>query len=334
MLHLRESTAIGKPSRVDRDPETGEVVIRGVKFLGTRSVNTNADGTHNEYPVETRRRALPLYEGAAVCVNHRTPGSRVERGLEEKIGELRECEARPDGNYGTLRLNPKHPLAEQVAWWAEHRPNQVGLSHDAKGTGRVKGRSRLIEAIHHVNSVDLVGAGATTHSLFEGRQEGTMLDPKALLEMLSGEGDPAEKLAKVADALKAAMDAPAPEAAPAEAPAQEARKPEDGDLLEAVRRELDEVKVRLATEQAARETAERHARRDALLVEAKLPPHAVTDLLREQVREAKDDEKAKALIEDRRRVASHQRPVSGAPAGGAPTRAEPKNVDEFLARLG
>lgn len=327
-----------KPSRVNatRD-EAGRLtslVLEGVKFLGNRSVNTNADGTHNEYPIETRKTALGLYEGVSVFLNHRAPGSKLERGYQDKLGRLRNVRAEADGNYGDLHVNPRHELAEQIAWDAEHSPDSLGLSHDAKGTGRVKGRSRLIEAIHHVNSVDLVGAGATTHSLFEGRQEGTMLDPKALLEMLSGEGDPAEKLAKVADALKAAMDAPAPEAPPADAPAQESRKPEDGDLLEAVRRELDEVKVRLATERAARETAERHARRDALLVEAKLPPHAVTDLLREQVREAKDDEKAKALIEDRRRVASHQRPVSGAPAGGASAKAEPKNVDEFLARLG
>jgi hypothetical protein len=181
MIDLYEQVSwAGRKPRVERDPATGEIVIRGVKFLGTRSANMNPDGTHNEYPLSTRQKALPLYEGSAVFLNHRAPGSQVERGVHEKLGELREAEAREDGNYGTLRLNPKHPSAEQIAWAAEHRPHQLGLSHDAKGNGRVSGKSRLIEQIARVNSVDVVGAGATTHSLFEERTHAPPVDAAEL----------------------------------------------------------------------------------------------------------------------------------------------------------
>lgn len=340
IVHLQESVS-AKPSRVrvtrDDSGRLSALVLEGVKFLGTHSVNTNADGTKNEYPTATRKAALPLYEGASVYLNHRAPGSKAERGYQEKLGRLREVRAEESGSYGSLHVNPRHPLAEQIAWDAENAPDSLGLSHDANGTGRAQGRSRLIEAITKVNSVDLVSAGATTCSLFESREGSRMLDHKALLDTLTAEGDPAEKIARAVEALKSAGEAPAPTPAPAPAAGEtkESEAPaEAGNLTESLRKELDEVKATLLEERTKRETAERNAQRDALLAEAKLPAVAVTDLLREAVREAKDEAKAKALIEERKRLVAHQRPVSGAPAQSGQAKADPKTVDEFMARLG
>jgi len=340
LIHLQESVS-AKPSRVrvtrDDSGRLSALVLEGVKFLGTHSVNTNADGTKNEYPTATRKAALPLYEGVSVYLNHRAPGSKAERGYQEKLGRLREVRAEESGSYGSLHVNPRHPLAEQIAWDAENAPDSLGLSHDANGTGRAQGRSRLIEAITKVNSVDLVSAGATTYSLFESREGSRMLDHKALMDTLMAEGDPAEKIAKAVEALKSVSEAPAPTPAPAPAAGEtkESEAPaETGNLAESLRKELDDVKTALAEERAKRETAERVAQRDALLAEAKLPAVAVTDLLREAVREAKDEAKAKALIEERKRLVAHQRPVSGAPAQSGQAKADPKTVDEFMARLG
>lgn len=340
LIHLQESVS-AKPSRVrvtrDDSGRLSALVLEGVKFLGTHSVNTNADGTKNEYPTATRKAALPLYEGVSVYLNHRAPGSKAERGYQEKLGRLREVRAEESGSYGSLHVNPRHPLAEQIAWDAENAPDSLGLSHDANGTGRAQGRSRLIEAITKVNSVDLVSAGATTCSLFESREGSRMLDHKALLDTLTAEGDPAEKIAKAVEALKSVSEAPAPTPAPAPAAGEtkESEAPaETGNLAESLRKELDDVKTALAEERAKRETAERVAQRDALLAEAKLPAVAVTDLLREAVREAKDEAKAKALIEERKRLVAHQRPVSGPPAQSGQAKADPKTVDEFMARLG
>lgn len=340
LIHLQESVSV-KPSRVratrDESGRLSALVLEGVKFLGAHSVNTNPDGTKNEYPTATRKAALPLYEGAAVYLNHRAPGSKAERGYQEKLGRLREVRAEESGSYGSLHVNPRHPLAEQIAWDAENAPDSLGLSHDANGTGRAQGRSRLIEAITKVNSVDLVSAGATTCSLFESREGSHMLDHKALLDTLMAEGDPAEKIAKAVEALKSVGEAPAPTPAPAPVAGEtkESEAPADaGNLTESLRKELDDVKTALAEERSKRETAERLAQRDALLTEANLPARAVTDLLREQVREAKDENKAKALIEERKRLVAHQRPVSGAPAQSGQPKADPKTVDEFMARLG
>lgn len=342
LLHLQESVS-AKPSRVrvtrDESGRLSALVLEGVKFLGTHSVNTNADGTKNEYPTATRKAALPLYEGVSVYLNHRAPGSKAERGYQEKLGRLREVRAEESGSYGSLHVNPRHPLAEQIAWDAENAPDSLGLSHDANGTGRAQGRSRLIEAITKVNSVDLVSAGATTCSLFESREGSRMLDHKALLDTLTAEGDPAAKIAKAVEVLQSLANSPEPAPAPAPAPTggetKESEVPaEAGNLTESLRKELDDVKTALAEERTKRETAERVAQRDALLAEAKLPAVAVTDLLREAVREAKDEAKAKALIEERKRLVAHQRPVSGTPAQSGQAKADPKTVDEFLARLG
>jgi hypothetical protein len=66
-----------------------------------------------------------------------------------------------------LHYNPKHTLAEQLAWDAQHAPENVGLSHNVEArTSRQQGGT-LVEAILKVQSVDLVADPATTRSLYE-----------------------------------------------------------------------------------------------------------------------------------------------------------------------
>ena len=77
--------------------------------------------------------------------------------------------AKPDGLYGDFHFNPKHALAEQLCWDAEHAPGNVGFSHDVEAqTSRKNGRV-VVEAIRKVSSVDLVADPATTSGLFESR---------------------------------------------------------------------------------------------------------------------------------------------------------------------
>lgn len=290
-VRLTESVQFGSGSRVRRDPQSGEVVIDQVKFLGPRSTNRNPDGTVNVYAFESRRARIGLYEGAAVFVNHDRVKT-TERAVEEKIGRLRGCVAQEAGNYGSLHLNPKHPLTEKIAWDAEHSPDSLGLSHDAQGLARVDGGDRFVD-VTGVASVDIVCGGATTSSLFESQEN--PMDPK-----------PTDK--------PAGSPAPAPAPKPAELSVLEERmaKLEESNkaLLESAkteRVESDKLRVQLATR-------ERKDKVDALLLEAKLPAHAVTDVFRAQLLEAKDDAAAKALIEDRRRISWHVQPNTR-PAG-------------------
>lgn len=118
-----------------------------------------------EYPKEVLAKAIPLYEGTCVNVNHVEPGQR--RSLRDRIGLVKNVTLREDGLYGDLHFNPKHALAEQVAWDAENAPQKLGFSHDTRGTSRNRGGKVIVESIDQVLSMDLVANPATTTGLFE-----------------------------------------------------------------------------------------------------------------------------------------------------------------------
>jgi len=144
-------------------------VIPGVKILGLVSANNRV------YTAECAAKAIPMYEGAAVYVDHSKRGER--RSYRDRIGHLAGIVASADGLYGDLHYNPKHSLAEQLAWDAEHAPANVGLSHVAEGTVVQRGGKDVVECIHKIESVDLVTSPATTHGLFE--DEAPPADPEA-----------------------------------------------------------------------------------------------------------------------------------------------------------
>jgi hypothetical protein len=158
----------GRTLKVNRETTT----IAGVKLLGTVSAKGR------EYPREVIKRAMPLYEGRAVNVDHVDPGTR--RSYRDRIGCLRDVQLKEDGLYGTLHFNPKHVLAEQLIWDAENAPQNVGFSHDARGPSKLKGGRVVVESIDKVLSVDLVADPATTSGLFEDDfQEGPIADKMA-----------------------------------------------------------------------------------------------------------------------------------------------------------
>jgi hypothetical protein len=136
-------------------------VIHGVKILGLESRNGRS------YRPQSLARAVPLYEGARVNVDHPRGGLQTARGYEERIGTVRNVEARAAGLFGDFHFNPKHRLAEQLLWDAEHAPENVGFSHNVTArTSREQGRV-MVEEITEVASVDLVADPATTRGLFE-----------------------------------------------------------------------------------------------------------------------------------------------------------------------
>lgn len=156
--------------KVDR--ERG--IIPGVKILGFESKNGRF------YPPPVVRRAVALYEGAKVNINHPRSGNPAEpRAYEDRFGVVRNArieEGSGGGVYGDLHFNPKHSLAEQLAWDAEHNPESLGFSHNAvlRLGGKTKLGQIVVEEIAQVKSVDIVADPATTRSLFES--EDTM-DP-------------------------------------------------------------------------------------------------------------------------------------------------------------
>ncbi|MEM0915917.1 MAG: hypothetical protein AAGK09_15080, partial [Planctomycetota bacterium] len=71
------------------------------------------------------------------------------------------------GLYGDLHFNPKHRIAEQFAWDAEHAPANVGLSHNVLAKTSRMGNGTKVDSITRVVSVDVVADPATNRSLYE-----------------------------------------------------------------------------------------------------------------------------------------------------------------------
>jgi hypothetical protein len=141
-------------------------VIRGVKLLGLESRNGRT------YLPAALRQAMPLYEGAKVNVNHPRGGPLAPRDYQDRIGQVRGVTLRDEGLFGDFHYNPRHALAEQLAWDARHAPENVGFSHNVEARTVRRGDRTVVEAIVQVQSVDLVADPATTRGLFEGRVHG------------------------------------------------------------------------------------------------------------------------------------------------------------------
>jgi hypothetical protein len=153
----------GVTMRVDR--QAG--VLRGVKILGLKSRNGRS------YLPDTLRQAAALYENAKVNVNHPKGHPAAPRDYQDRLGQIRGVELRADeGLFGDLHFNPKHALAEQLVWDAEHAPENVGFSHNVEARTARRGEEVVVEAITRVQSVDLVADPATTRGLFESLDVG------------------------------------------------------------------------------------------------------------------------------------------------------------------
>ncbi len=141
-------------------------VIRGVKILGLNSRNGR------QYLPEALSRAAALYEGAKVNVNHPKGAPSAPRDYQDRIGVIRGVEARTgEGLFGDLYFNPKHILAEQLIWDAEHAPENVGFSHNVQARTARRDDIVVVEEITRVQSVDLVADPATTRGLYEATQQ-------------------------------------------------------------------------------------------------------------------------------------------------------------------
>lgn len=171
----------GVTLRVDR----AAGVLRGVKLIGLESLNGR------RYRPEALAAAASLYEGAKVNVNHPKEGPLAPRDYRDRLGVIREVEFRAEeGLFGTLHFNPKHAVAEQLAWDAEHNPRNVGFSHNVLARLTRDGAQSLVEAITHVQSVDLVADPASTRGLFEEQDEalgGAGAMPQAASDALTAE---------------------------------------------------------------------------------------------------------------------------------------------------
>lgn len=160
---IREYVA-SQPHHVKIDRSRG--ILYGVKILGTTSKN------HRTYPIETLKKAIPLYENAKVNLNHPEGDPRQPRNYQDRLGVIRAVAVRDgEGLFANFHFNPKHPLAEQLLWDAENAPENVGFSHNVEAMLKREEQGTTVEEILAVRSVDLVADPASTSGLFESMQE-------------------------------------------------------------------------------------------------------------------------------------------------------------------
>jgi hypothetical protein len=283
-------------AQIHVDAATG--VIRGVKLLGLESRNGR------RYLPAALAQAAALYEGAKVNVNHPKGSPLAARDYQDRLGSIRNVRVAAEGLFGDLHYNPKHALAEQLAWDALHAPENVGFSHNVEArTSRSAGQT-LVEAIVKVQSVDLVADPATTSSLYESAGDSSSL---------VGYSTPITVTAMTLESLRAARP----------------------DLVEAVRAEAAAEAIVLREELARlRSELFKHTRRDAaraLFREFGLPDPAQTTgpelalaggQFLEAVIAAPDESSMRRLVEERAALIAAARARHQATGVGRPQSRE------------
>src|SRR3990172_1278041 len=127
----------------------GGHILKHVKILGSHSINRRL------YTDSAKRGAIGLYEETNVNIDHPSIPN-TNRQVGTRFGWLANVTLEGEDLYGDLCYNPQHPLAESIRWWAENRPQALGLSHNAVGQGKEENGVFIVEKIVAVRSVDLV----------------------------------------------------------------------------------------------------------------------------------------------------------------------------------
>jgi len=168
-------------------------IVRNVRVLGVKSKNGR------EYPVEVMERALPMYDGAVVHLDH--PSHDRPRSVKDVFGRIRNPRMERDGIVADLEYNASHEYAPAFEWFARNQPESVGLSHEAIAKTKMDYKTgiEVVEDIVDLEAVSLVANPATNpKGLFESYQrimESQMAkskreaQPKPVREELSGRGD-------------------------------------------------------------------------------------------------------------------------------------------------
>ena len=277
----------GVSLRVDR--ESG--VIEGVKILGLESRNGRT------YLSAAAKAAIGLYEGAAVNVNHPRGSATSPRDYQDRIGRIRNVRADAGGLRADFQFNPKHPLAEQLIWDAEHSPENVGFSHNVEARCNRRGGREVVEEIIKVQSVDLVADPATTRGLFEEfNNQNRKVHDVEIITLTE-----AELRTSRPDLCKAIADSALTEQA-------------NSETAKAAAMELKTVKEELAAAKAQIAAGQLLAAIDKELTEAKLPA-AMAELVKPMLLETADATARKAIIENARKT-------SAALGGGKPLSRE------------
>ena len=184
VLELLESSALAPPRdglklTEERTLEflEGTAVIEGTTLKGVKMVGLESPSRNRVYLESGLQEAVGLYEGTTVNCGHLKPvGNREPGDTTAIMGTFTNVVfVESKGLFGDLTLIPAHPMTDRMIWAAENAPQLFCMSHHAGGTGvRRSDGIQEIQKITKVASVDVVGDGGTTKSLFESASAGTL----------------------------------------------------------------------------------------------------------------------------------------------------------------
>jgi hypothetical protein len=274
-------------------------VIKNVKLAGFTSKRGRS------YAPAALKEALPMYEGAAVNIDHTENGTPP---LNSRFGIVKAARfVEGDGVRGDIHFNPTHPMVNQVGWLAKNAPTKIGMSHHAYGL--MGGGGSVVTKLTRVRSVDLVTDPATTDGLYEDEGEGDDGSSSSETKPPSG----GRKTMELKDLKLSELKESRP------------------DLVEAIKTELKESEGSKSAAEELKTLREKNAKLErekvinTKLEESELPESAITDRFRTLLLEAKDDAAVDELIEDRKAIAGKSATKS---KGGATSREASLTEDE------
>ena len=276
-------------------------VIKNVALLGPVSKNGR------RYTAEAMAKAQGQYSGVQCFINHPTKEETQtgRRDVRNIAGVIENARMDGDKIKGDVKLLPD--IAGQKFWdIASTMPHAASCSHVAMGNSVRRGNEVVVEEITKVLSVDLVANGATTDSVFEGQEQEHDMDLKDVTIEGLRTGRP--------ELTQALLDEGA-----------KTRDTEVKTLTEektALAAKVDEFTVKEAV-------AVKKAAVAKMLTEAKLPAAAVTETFTQQLEACEDEATAKALIEDRRKLAGGVKNMGATnPPGGGAKPTSPRAIAE------
>lgn len=274
--------------------EADDGILRGCKLVGLVSSNGR------RYKPEALRNAIPKYEGAVVNIDHVEEGKdSVQRKLNDRFGRISNVTFRNgEGLFGDVRINPHHPMAEQVKWWARNDEGAAGFSHVAEGLAETIEGIQYVEAIEAVESVDLVANPATTKGFFESEtgslservRSASPEERRELLAILEAKEENAMDLSKLSiselresrpDLVQSIVNDNASAA----------------DAVE-TKRKLQEAEARVKTLEAEIEIGKRRQRVLELCKEAGIPERGRTSIFIDSVCRLEKEEDVRAAIKE------------------------------------
>lgn len=245
-----------------KDIDKENKVIRNISLLGTTSRNNRL------YTKAALESAANILEGAPAFYVHSYKQRNAKKELIGKFTDLKVIDNRVKGTLNVLEKE-----APFIFDLAERMPELAGFSIDATVKYRREGKKEIIEGFLKRKSVDLVTDPATVQGLFESTEEieesedfMTEAEVKKIQESLVTQND---QIKTLTESLK---------------------------------------KERLASKEALEKSQAKvtNIERDNLVIkkiqESKLPGRVITELFRNQLINAKDEDAIDELLKDRKEI--------------------------------